>query len=162
MNALLLSGWLGRDPEDFPVDPEDEKSKRFCTLSLAVKRKGGSANWLPVIAFGTQADWVMDHLFLVKGDHIAIEGFLSSHYSETEEGERRRYVQVVASSVYLTAPSRKRTTKPWFGKGPRRLAGRSSCRARRPIPEAAAEGPSPSEPSSQRPGRSGRSPGSSS
>jgi len=118
MNAVLLSGWLGANPQDFPVDPEDGKSKRFCTFRLAVKRKDGSANWLPIIAFGSQADWVMDHLFLEKGDHVSVEGFLSSHYSETEGGKRRRYVQVVASSTYLTAPSRRRWKRPWLGEGP--------------------------------------------
>jgi len=109
MNSVLLSGWLGKDVEDYPADPESGK-KRFCKLSLGLSPRGrkGRTTWLPVVAYGPQAEWLVEKLKLRKGDRVSIEGFLSANYEDGDSGQRRRYVQVVATSTYLAAPSKSR------------------------------------------------------
>jgi len=74
--------------------------------------------WFPVVAFGNQAGWIVDKLGLEKGDHIALEGQLTTSYQEGEDGKRKKQILVVASSTYLTATSRRRREFPWLRKGP--------------------------------------------
>jgi single-stranded DNA-binding protein len=109
MNSVLLAGLLGRDVEDYPADPDTGK-KRFCRLSLGLNPRGrkGKTTWLPIVAYGSQVDWIVEQLDLRKGDRISVEGFLSTNYEDGDSGRRRRYVQVVATKTYSSAPSKSR------------------------------------------------------
>lgn len=99
MNHITLMGTIVRGPE-FRMTPSGVPS---CNLSVAVTRpartEGGPevTDYVRVIAWRTLAEKINESL--QKGDLVVIEGRLTSRSYETQDGQRRKTVEVDASAI---------------------------------------------------------------
>ena len=101
LNRVILIGNLTGDPE-LRYTPSGTARTRF---SIAINRqyKDGSGQlqeettFVPIITWGSQAENCAN--YLSKGRSVAVEGRLRIDSFENAEGERRKVVEVVASSV---------------------------------------------------------------
>jgi len=99
-NKVILMGNLTRDPE-IRYNPNGTAVANF---GLAVNRryKMGDENreevgFFDIVAFGKQAELCSQ--YLNKGSGVLIEGRLQQRRWETDDGQKRSKVEVVAQSV---------------------------------------------------------------
>lgn len=102
INMVALSGNLTRDPESFSAG---------CNLGLAVNmREKQGEDWadrpsyFDVTVFGKQADACMEHL--VKGRAVIVEGNLRQDRWQTDSGDNRSKVKVIARNVVFVGGKR--------------------------------------------------------
>lgn len=109
LNKVILIGNLTADPE-LRYTPSGTARTRF---SVAVNRQYKNASgqlqeevtFVPIVTWGSQAENCAN--YLSKGRSVAVEGRLRIDSFENAEGERRKVVEVVASSVqFLGGPAR--------------------------------------------------------
>jgi len=109
LNKVILIGNLTADPE-LRYTPSGTARTRF---SVAVNRQYKDSSgklqeevtFVPIITWGSQAENCAN--YLSKGRSVAVEGRLRIDSFENAEGERKRVVEVVASSVqFLGGPPR--------------------------------------------------------
>ncbi len=102
LNRVVLVGNLTRDPE-LRFTPA---GKPVLRLGLAVNRvpytddqgnRQEGVDFFNIVVFGRQADTA--HQYLKKGSGVAIDGKLRSRSWETDEGQKRSAVEVVAQNV---------------------------------------------------------------
>jgi single-strand DNA-binding protein len=100
INHVTLVGRLTRDAE------LKENGFAVSNFSIAVncKRKRGDdwvdeANFFDIVLFGRQAESL--HQYLVKGKQIAIDGELKQDRWQTQDGQNRSKVVVIANSIQL-------------------------------------------------------------
>ncbi len=99
INRVVLVGRLVRDPELRTTS----SGKSVCDFSIAVSKRikpqDGSpdADFFRVTAWERQADYVSS--YLTKGRLIALEGRLTSRKYQTNDGQNREVVEVVADNV---------------------------------------------------------------
>ena len=101
LNRVILIGNLTADPE-LRYTPSGTARTRF---SSAVNRQYKNATgqlqeettFVPIITWGSQAENCAN--YLSKGRSVAIEGRLRIDSFENAEGERKKVVEVVASTV---------------------------------------------------------------
>jgi len=105
LNRVILIGRLTRDPE-LRLLPSGVP---VATFTLAVDRPFANqqgereADFIDVVVWRKQAESVSNHLS--KGCLVAVEGRLQVRRYETQEGQRRRVVEVVADAVrFLDRP----------------------------------------------------------
>jgi len=107
LNRVILIGNLTADPE-LRYTPSGTARTRF---SIAVNRqyKDSSGHlqeevtFVPIVTWGSQAENCAN--YLSKGRSVAVEGRLRIDSFENSEGERRKVVEVVASTVqFLGGP----------------------------------------------------------
>jgi len=105
LNRVILIGRLTRDPE-LRILPSGVP---VATFTLAVDRPfinqqgEREADFIDVVVWRKQAESVSNHLG--KGRLVAVEGRLQVRRYETQEGQRRRVVEVVAETVrFLDRP----------------------------------------------------------
>ena len=101
MNSVNLIGNLCTDVEVKDVGPD----KKVANFRIAVDRGGkdAGADFFNVAVWDRQAELCAQ--YLSKGRQVGIEGYLRSHSWETDEGKRRREVEVVARRVeFLGGP----------------------------------------------------------
>ena len=96
MNIVTITGRLARDPK---LVAEGEKSRAHFTI--AVDGRSQEPDWIPVVAFGRQAELVADHVG--KGHLVGIDGRLASRKVVDENGEPRSYLNVIAHHVEFLA-----------------------------------------------------------
>lgn len=102
INRIVLTGRLTKDPE---LRALPESSTSVCSLRVAVngrrrKADGGwedQPNFFDVTVWGAQGENCKR--FLQKGRQIAIDGRLRQRTWQTQEGQNRSAVEVVAESV---------------------------------------------------------------
>jgi single-strand DNA-binding protein len=113
LNRVILIGNLTGDPE-LRYTPNGTARTRF---SIAVNRQYKDASghlqeevtFVPIVTWGSQAENCAN--YLSKGRSVAVEGRLRIDSFENSEGERRKVIEVVASSVqFLGGPSSGRTS----------------------------------------------------
>ena len=113
LNKVILIGNLTADPE-LRYTPSGTARTRF---SIAVNRQYKDASgqlqedvtFVPIVAWGSQAENCAN--YLSKGRSVAVEGRLRIDSFENAEGERKKVVEVVASSVqFLGGPPRQSDT----------------------------------------------------
>jgi len=109
-NKVILLGNLTRDPE-VRYTPKGVAVASF-TLAINRKFKQGDENkeevsYIDIVVFGKQAESCGQ--YLNKGDAALIDGRLQQRRWETEEGQKRSKVEVVAQSVNFM-PKRSWTT----------------------------------------------------
>ncbi len=99
-NKVILIGNLTRDPE-MRYTPQGTS---VCSFGLAVNRKykQGEENkeevtFINIVVFGKQADTCGQ--YLNKGSSALIEGRLKENRWETEDGQKRSKLEVIAQSV---------------------------------------------------------------
>jgi single-strand DNA-binding protein len=105
-NKVILMGNLTRDPE-LRYTPN---GTAVATLSLAVNRRYKSndetreeTDFFDIVVFGKQAENCSE--YLKKGRPILVDGRLQQRRWETDEGQKRSKVEVVAFSVqFLGTP----------------------------------------------------------
>jgi single-strand DNA-binding protein len=94
VNSVSLTGNLATD-----VELREVGDKHVAKFLLAVDRpsKDGGADFVGISAWERQGELCAQ--YLAKGRRVGIEGYLRSHSWETDEGKRRREVEVVARRV---------------------------------------------------------------
>lgn len=97
-NHIVLSGALCKPP----IFRKTPLGRSICDLMLAVPRRYGRADYLPVIAWGQLA--IQSSRFQV-GDPLSLEGRVQSrvYHKVTEEGTKERVAYEV-SMMHLTEP----------------------------------------------------------
>ena len=101
VNVVVVTGNLTRDPELRSLP----SGTSVCELRIAVnsRRKDQSGNWIDkpnyfdVTVWGAQGENCAT--YLSKGRPVAIEGRLDWREWETQEGQKRQAVQIIANSV---------------------------------------------------------------
>jgi single-strand DNA-binding protein len=116
VNKVILLGRLTREPEV----KYTTNGLAFCTWGLAINRYYNDNNgerqqevcFVDVKAFGRQAEIVAE--YVTKGNSLFVEGRLSLYQYETENGERRNKLSVIAERVQLIGsfPSEAPVSKP--------------------------------------------------
>jgi single-strand DNA-binding protein len=109
LNRVILIGNLTADPE-LRYTPSGTARTRF---SIAVNRQYKDSSgqlqeevtFVPIVTWGSQAENCAN--YLSKGRSVAVEGRLRIDSFENADGERKKVVEVVASTVqFLGGPSR--------------------------------------------------------
>lgn len=101
VNRVVLVGNLTRDPELRYLP----SGTPVCNVGIAVnsRRKDADGQWVEeanffdIAVFGKQAENCSQ--YLAKGSQVAVDGRLRSRSWETNEGQKRSKVEVVADSV---------------------------------------------------------------
>ena len=101
INRVVLTGNLTRDPELRSLP----SGTAVCSLRIAcnTRRKGSSGEWedkpnyFDVTVWGAQGENCSR--FLSKGRPVAIDGRLEWREWETQDGQKRQAVEIVADSV---------------------------------------------------------------
>ena len=105
-NEVLIDGWLGADPDDYPAT---DKKSRFVKFDIAQKPKGSKQpNWITINVYAHVADKAIEGLGLVKGDRVRIAGFLVGKHGKAACGRSHRFTVVVANDIYYVCGSRER------------------------------------------------------
>ncbi len=97
-NEVLIEGWLGGDPENFP---ETEGKSHFVKFDLAQKPRYSKKppNWITVNAYGHVAEKIVDDLVLQKGDKVRVSGFLGTRYANPGCGRSHRFTVVIVNDI---------------------------------------------------------------
>jgi len=115
LNRIILIGNLTADPE-LRYTPSGTARTRF---SIAINRQYKNASgqlqeettFVPIVTWGSQAENCAN--YLSKGRSVAVEGRLRIDSFENAEGERKKVVEVVASTVqFLGGAPRSGDTPP--------------------------------------------------
>src|SRR6201991_3669231 len=101
INRVVLTGNLTRDPELRSLP----SGMSVCSLRIAVntRRKGASGEWedkhnyFDVTVWGAQGENCAR--YLAKGRPVALDGRLEWREWETQDGNKRQSVEIVADSV---------------------------------------------------------------
>ena len=94
MNQVALVGRLGRKPELRYT----QQGTPVCSFSIAVDNgQGKDPDWLDIVAWQKLAETCGQHLD--KGRQVAVSGRLQTRSYETQDGQRRKVVEVVAARV---------------------------------------------------------------
>jgi single-strand DNA-binding protein len=107
VNVVVLVGNLTRDPELRATGG----GTSVCRLGLAVNERtkdpttgewGERPNFFDIDVFGAQAETCAQ--YLTKGRQVAIEGRLRWRSWESQDGQKRSAVSVVANTVQFIGP----------------------------------------------------------
>ena len=96
MNVVALVGRIGRDPE-MRYTPSGLAITKF---SMGVQRQrkaeGGEqdTDWFEIVTFGKTAEFVSQ--YLDKGALVGVTGRIQSRNWETQDGQKRTSVEIVA------------------------------------------------------------------
>lgn len=97
MNKVILVGRLAQDPEVRYT----QSGKAVASFSLAVNRFGGGGqketDFIPIVAWEKLAETCGNNLG--KGQRVLIEGRLQIRSYETNDGQKRRVAEVIASNM---------------------------------------------------------------
>lgn len=99
MNKSMIYGRLAVDPEL----KQTATGIMTTSFAMAVDRPGTYGNnkktdWIDVVAWRGTAEYICKHF--AKGDPIIVEGTLTSRNWEDKMGQKRKSIEVVASSVF--------------------------------------------------------------
>ena len=107
INSVVIVGNLTRDPE-LRATPSGTS---VCSLRVAVNERvkdpntgewGDRANYFDVDVFGGQGERCAQ--YLTRGRQVAVEGRLRWREWETQEGQKRQAVSIVADNVQFIGP----------------------------------------------------------
>jgi len=114
-NKVILMGNLTRDPE-LRYTPN---GTAVSTLSLAVNRRPKpdtqekEVDFFDIVVFGKQAENCSE--YLRKGSPVLVDGRLQQRRWETDEGQKRSKVEVVAFSVQFLGSPKGGDSEPSMG-----------------------------------------------
>ena len=99
MNSTIIKGRLTADPE---LKYTQTNNTAYCGFSVAVNRRFAQegqqdTDFFNVTAWGKTAEFVSK--YFTKGQEILIQGRLQQRTWETEAGEKRHAVDIVAEQV---------------------------------------------------------------
>ena len=109
INRITIAGHLGRDPE-VKYTANGKAVARF-SVAVSERQKVGEewqdrTEWFSVVAWERSAEYVGK--YLTKGAAVLVEGRLQTREYESN-GEKKRVVEVIASSVHGLSPKAKET-----------------------------------------------------
>ena len=109
MNHVALQGRLTAAPE-MRTTPN---GKNVTTFSLAVDRDfkvngERKADFFTVVAWGGSAEFVCN--YFDKGSAMIVEGRLQTRTYQTQSGENRHVIEVMAENIYFGGDSKKAAT----------------------------------------------------
>jgi single-strand DNA-binding protein len=96
LNKIFLTGRLGDSPE-LKYTPD---GKAVASFDIAVNSGYGDnkkATWIKIVTWEKTAENCANHL--KKGSRVLVEGKLSIRQYETQDGQKRKAAEVVASFV---------------------------------------------------------------
>ena len=93
LNSCILVGNLGKDPEIFYSQDGDP----IATFNLAFSSGKDKTGWIKITAFKKLAEIV--EKFLAQGNRIGVAGRLTQNNWETNEGEKRSSIELIANSI---------------------------------------------------------------
>lgn len=93
MNHCILTGNLGADPKIF-WSPD---GKAIASFNLAFKSMKDKTSWVKVTCFNKQAE--VSEKYLHKGAKITIAAVLDQENWETEQGEKRTMLRLIANKI---------------------------------------------------------------
>ena len=94
MNSVNIIGRLGGDPEL----KYTQSGMAICTVSVAFEQgKDKDAGWVHVVAMEKTAENLAQ--YMNKGDEIGVSGRLSHRSWESNEGQKRSALEVVANRI---------------------------------------------------------------
>ena len=107
LNRVILIGNLTDDPELRYTQAGTARTRFAIAINRRWRDREGNlqeeTTFVPIVVWGQQAENCAN--YLEKGRLVAVEGRLRIDSFETEEGERRKVVEVVADTVqFLGAP----------------------------------------------------------
>jgi single-strand DNA-binding protein len=107
LNRVVLIGNLTDDPELRYTQNGVARTRFAIAINRRWKDREGAlqeeTTFVPIVVWGQQAENCAN--YLEKGRLVAVEGRLRIDSFETEEGERRKVIEVVAENVqFLGAP----------------------------------------------------------
>nr|WP_303328167.1 single-stranded DNA-binding protein [uncultured Butyricimonas sp.] len=108
VNKVILVGTVGKDPE-----VRNTQNNKVATFSLATnesyKDKNGEkkivTEWHNVVIWGKLAETV--EKYVKKGNHLYLEGKLSSRSWEDQNGTKRYITEVIVHSMTMLPSARK-------------------------------------------------------
>jgi single-strand DNA-binding protein len=95
-NEVRIEGRITAEPELRYTQSE----KAVCRFTLAVSREWSDrdeADFIPVVAWNTTAKAMAEHV--VKGQLLTVAGRLQSRSYETQDGQKRTVLEVIAREV---------------------------------------------------------------
>lgn len=93
MNICIVTGNLGEDPKSmFTSD-----GTHIANFDLAVRSGKDRTSWLKVACFNKVAETVEKYLH--KGAKIAVVGMIDQSKWETETGEKRSMIRLIANNI---------------------------------------------------------------
>lgn len=106
LNRIVLIGNLTDDPELRYTQNGVARTRFAIAINRRWKDREGAlqeeTTFVPIVVWGQQAENCAN--YLEKGRLVAVEGRLRIDSFETEEGERRKVVEVVAENVQFLGP----------------------------------------------------------
>lgn len=104
MNSVALIGRIGQAPE-LRYTPT---GTAMCKFSLAVDGRKGQdgqkeTHWINCVAWQKTAELVNEHCG--KGKQIGVNGRLSVNQWETQEGQKRKDVEVIVDQITFCGPA---------------------------------------------------------
>ena len=107
LNKVIMIGNLTADPELQYTSGGTARTKFSIAINRQYKDKSGQlqedVTFVPIVAWGSQAENCAN--YLSKGRSVAIEGRLRISTFETQDGEKKKMVEVVAQNVqFLGGP----------------------------------------------------------
>jgi single-strand DNA-binding protein len=117
VNKVMLTGRLTRDPE-LRYTPSGTAVSSF-SIASSRSYKGQDGEWKQQVAFVNCVAWtklaVLVNEYLKKGSAVFVEGRLHSRSWETEDGQRRSALEIVAERVqFLDRISKPEVTEEEF------------------------------------------------
>ena len=110
INSVSISGNLGRDPE-LRATRSGMKVLGFSMCVNGRVRRGDSwedkPNWVDVSLFGNRAESVAR--YLAKGSHVTVHGRLNQRTWETEDGQKRSKLEVIADEIDFSGGAQQAT-----------------------------------------------------
>lgn len=114
LNKVILIGNLTADPELQYTSNGTARTRFRIAVNRQYKDSSGQlqeeATFIPIVAWGSQAENCAN--YLSKGRSVAVEGRLRIDTFETQEGEKRKVVEVVAQSVQFLGGGPRSTSEP--------------------------------------------------
>ncbi len=107
LNKVIMIGNLTADPELQYTSAGTARTKFSIAINRQFKDKSGQlqddVTFVPIVAWGAQAENCAN--YLSKGRSVAVEGRLRISSFETQDGEKKKMVEVVAQNVqFLGGP----------------------------------------------------------
>lgn len=109
INSVSISGNLGRQPE-LRATRAGSQVLSFSVCVNGLVKRGDSwedkPNWVDVSLFGQRAESVSR--YLAKGSHVTIHGRLNQRTWQTDDGQTRSKLEVIADDIDFSGNQRQR------------------------------------------------------
>lgn len=104
-NVITIIGRLAADP-DLRYTNEGTAVLNFTVACGRPEylRKGGEADFFPVVFFGKRADAIAN--YIRKGSKVMVSGRARIRYYETTDGRRNRIFEILGNEIQFLDPKR--------------------------------------------------------